>query len=253
MSSHASQDMYEFRRQRERDYAVGSMKRYYETKPEVVKFFEELTAPFFAAHEDALVLDACCGLGDLTYFLGRANPQARFVGIDKATFLLDEARQLCDGNSHITFTEADVLALSRQFGPRTFDLTVCKQTLSWLSDYKEAVREMMAVTKGSIFASSLFYDGRIDYSIRVREYVTEAGRDDYNGYYNIYSLPVFREFCVAHGAKQVVAFDFNIDIDLPKPKDSDRMGTYTLRLESGQRLQISGALLMPWKIVRIDL
>lgn len=253
MSSRASQDMYGFRHQPEREYAVGSMKRYYETKQEVVKFFEELTVPFFAEHKEALVLDACCGLGDLTYFLSRANPQAHFVGIDKATFLLDEARQLCEGNSNITFTEADVLALSRSFDSRTFDLTVCKQTLSWLPDYKEAVREMMAVTKQSIFASSLFYDGRIDYNIRIREHVTEAGHDDYNGYYNIYSLPIFREFCLAHGAKDMVAFDFDIDIDLPRPEDSDRMGTYTLRLESGKRLQVSGALLMPWKIVRIDL
>jgi len=31
------------------------------------------------------------------------------------------------------------------------------------------------------------------------------------------------------------------------------MGTYTVQLQSGERLQISGALLMPWKIVRIDL
>jgi ubiquinone/menaquinone biosynthesis C-methylase UbiE len=253
MSSHASRDMYEFRHQREREYAVGSMKRYYETKQEVVKFFEELTAPFFTEHKEALVLDACCGLGDLTYFLSRAHPQARFVGIDRATFLLDEARQICEGNANITFTEADVLALSQRFEPRTFDLTVCKQTLSWLPDYKEAVREMMAVTKRSIFASSLFYDGRIDYNIRVREYVTEAGRDDYSSFYNIYSLPVFREFCLAHGAKEVAAFDFDIEIDLPAPDDLDRMGTHTLRLESGKRVQVSGALLMPWKIVRIDL
>jgi hypothetical protein len=57
---------------------------------------------------------------------------------------------------------------------------------------------------------------------------------------------------MVHGAKDVAAFDFNISIDLPRPASLDRMGTYTLKLESGQRIQVSGALLMPWKIVRIE-
>ena len=39
-----------------------------------------------------------------------------------------------------------------------------------------------------------------------------------------------------------------MDIDLPKP-DSPRMGTYTVKSESGERLQFSGALFMSWYFV----
>jgi hypothetical protein len=31
------------------------------------------------------------------------------------------------------------------------------------------------------------------------------------------------------------------------------MGTYTERLEDGRRLQLSGAVLMSWKVIRLDL
>lgn len=229
------------------------MQKYFATKPEQVKLFEELIAPYFAEQPESRMLDACCGAGDLTYFLSRSNPRASFVGVDNAPFLVRQARQHFNGNPQITFQEGDIYALSKQFAPQSFDLAVCKQTLSWLPTYKGAVRELMKVTRRAVFASSLFYDGRIDFETRVREHAADSENEEFNAYYNVYSFPVFREFCIAAGARDVVGFDFKIGIDLPRPASPDRMGTYTLKMENGERLQVSGALLMPWKIVRIDL
>jgi len=244
-------DPYQFQHERERDYALQSMRGYLRNKPEQVKFFEELVGPYLK--DDVSVLDACCGIGDLLYFLAQLNPNARFTGVDKAEFLIDEARTHFADDPNVTFEPGDIYALSDQFGANSFDLSVCKQTLSWLPSYEKPVEELMAVTRRAVFISSLFYDGRIDFETRVREHTTEAGRDGYNAFYNVYSFPIFREFCLERGAKDVVGFDFNIGIDLPRPANPDRMGTYTVQLVSGERLQISGALLMPWKIVRIDL
>lgn len=228
------------------------MRGYLRNKPEQVKFFEELIAPFLADGKMHSVLDACCGIGDLVYYLSRLNAAATFTGVDKADFLIAAARENFD-NPNVTFQQGDVYALSEQFGEKSFDLSVCKQTLSWLPGYEKPVQELMKVSRRAVFISSLFYDGRIDFETRVREYGSASGREDYNAYYNVYSFPVFREFCVNHGAKDVVGFDFHIGIDIPKPADLDRMGTYTVKLDSGERLQVSGALLMPWKILRIDL
>jgi len=244
-------NVYEFQHEEEREHALQSMRAYLRNKPEQVKFFEELIE--LCLENDSMVLDACCGLGDLLYFLAQLNPNARFLGVDKAEFLIDEARTHFADNPNVTFEAGDIYALADQFGKKSFDLSVCKQTLSWLPSYEKPVEELMSVTRRAIFISSLFYDGRIDFETRVREYTTDAGRDGYNAFYNVYSFPVFREFCLQRGAKDVVGFNFNIDIDLPRPANPDRMGTYTVRLQSGERLQISGALLMPWKIVRIDL
>jgi SAM-dependent methyltransferase len=226
------------------------MRAYVKTKPEQVKFFEELIGPHL---DGSSVLDACCGIGDLIYFLAQLNANAVFTGVDKAEFLIDEARAHFPDNPRVSFQPGDIYALSEQFGQKSFDLSVCKQTLSWLPGYEEPVAQLMTVARRAVFISSLFYDGRIDFETRVREYTTDAGRDGYNAFYNVYSFPIFREFCLSRGAKDVVGFDFNIGIDLPQPADPDRMGTYTVQLQSGERLQISGALLMPWKIVRIDL
>jgi SAM-dependent methyltransferase len=203
--------------------------------------------------DGASVLDACCGIGDLVYFLAQLNSSARFTGVDKAEFLIDEARTHFGGNPNVNFEPGDIYALSDQFGAKSFDLSVCKQTISWLPSYEKPDEELMAVTRRAVFISSLFYDGRIDFETRVREHTTDAGREGYNAFYNVYGFPIFREFCLSRGAKDVVGFDFNIGIDLPRPANPDRMGTYTVQLQSGERLQISGALLMPWKIVRIDL
>jgi len=243
--------VYEFQHQREREHALQSMRAYLRNKPEQVKFFEELVGPYL--NTDVSVLDACCGIGDLLYFLAQLNSNARFTGVDKAEFLIDEARTHFADSLNVTFEPGDIYTLSEQFGNKSFDLSVCKQTLSWLPSYEKPVEELMAVTRRAIFISSLFYDGRIDFETRVREHTTDAGRDGYNAFYNVYSFPIFREFCLNRGAKDVVGFDFNIGIDLPRPANPDRMGTYTVQLQSGERLQISGALLMPWKIVRVDL
>ena len=243
--------VYEFQHEREREHALQSMRAYLHNKPEQVKFFEEIIRPYLT--DEISVLDACCGIGDLLYFLAQLNPNARFLGVDKAEFLIDEARTHFADNPNVTFEPGDIYALADQFGEKSFDVSVCKQTLSWLPSYDKPVEELMAVTRRAVFISSLFYDGRIDFETRVREYTTDAGRDGYNAFYNVYSFPIFREFCLERGAKDVVGFDFNIGIDLPRPANGDRMGTYTVQLQSGERLQISGALLMPWKIVRIDL
>jgi len=241
-------DLYQFQHEREREHALQSMRAYLHTKPEQVKFFEEIIRPYLT--DNVAVLDACCGIGDLLYFLAQLNPKARFTGVDKAEFLIHEART---HNPDVTFEHGDIYALAEQFGEKSFDLSVCKQTLSWLPSYARPVEELISVTRRAVFITSLFYDGRIDFETRVREYTTDAGRDGYNAFYNVYSFPIFREFCMERGAQDVVGFDFNIGIDLPRPENPDRMGTYTVQLQSGERLQISGALLMPWKIVRIDL
>jgi len=57
---------------------------------------------------------------------------------------------------------------------------------------------------------------------------------------------------MALGARTVHAHDFEIGIDLPR-ESPHHMGTFTLRLENGKRLQLSGAVIMSWKIIQIDL
>jgi len=40
----------------------------------------------------------------------------------------------------------------------------------------------------------LFYEGDIDFEIKIREFKKESGKKKFNAYYNVYSLPQLRNF-----------------------------------------------------------
>ena len=127
-----------------------------------------------------------------------------------------------------------------------------RKNLIWLPYYEELIKTLFDATKHHIFLSSLFYDGDIDFEIKVTEYKKQIGKTKHPRYYNVYSLPKFKKFLYDLGAKKVVIHDFKITKNLPKPP-VDYMGTYTETLQNGEKLQISGTIVMSWKIIRIDL
>ncbi len=224
--------------------------RYIHKKQELDKYFESLIAPYIEGQK-LKILDACCGAGHITYILNQIAPQSEFLGVDLLDFLVEKAEQLCEGHDNVAFKVMDVYSLSENFDKK-FDICINWKTLSWLEYYETALRELVKVTKKHIFISSLFYDGNIDFETKVNEYLNNSDIASHSTYYNIYSYPKFERFCYSLGARNVEAYDFEIGIDLPKP-NPDEMKTYTVKQENGKRLQISGAVLMPWKIVRIDI
>jgi trans-aconitate methyltransferase len=106
----------------------------------------------------------------LTYHLSQLNPTARFIGIDNADWVLAEARREFRHVPSVGFDNIDLHQLFKCFDSNKFDLAVCKQASSWLPSYETPMRELITVTQQAIFVSSLFYDGRIDYEIKVREH-----------------------------------------------------------------------------------
>jgi ubiquinone/menaquinone biosynthesis C-methylase UbiE len=185
------------------------------------------------------------------HFLSEGSPEATFKGIDQTPYLIEEAKKLNAERKNVSFEVGDLFALPERYS-KSFDLSINWKTLSWLPTYEDALVALMDVTKKHIFLSSLFYDGDIDFEIKVRQYKKEGTSQGGFFYYNIYSLPRLIRFVKEHGAKHVETQDFNIPIDLPRG-DIDHMGTYTVPLADGSRMQMSGALALPWKLIRIDL
>jgi hypothetical protein len=62
----------------------------------------------------------------------------------------------------------------------------------------------------------------------------------------------FERIALRLGAKEVIFRDFEISIDLTGPA-AGGIGTYTRKLEDGNRLQFSGAVFMPWKLAALRL
>lgn len=239
-----------FKRGKDKEFVITSMKKYTKQKQEMDKFLEQLITPVIKG-KSLKILDACCGLGQVLYFLSKISPRSTFLGVDQTSYLIKEAKVLCQNKKNISFKTMDAYDLPAKY-PKEFDISINWKTASWLPYYDQLLKSLIAVTKKHIFISSLFYDGDIDFEIRVREFRKEAGRDDYNAFYNVYSFPHFKEFVYQLGAKDIEAHNFEIDFDIPK-SPIDQMGTYTVKLKNNKRLQISGAIVMFWKIIKIDL
>lgn len=103
---------------------------------------------------DALVLDLCCGTGDLAFALAHAG-KARIVGVDFAHTMLVRARAKSGGLAtaddaaakHMPFFEADALRLP--FADASFDLVTSAFGFRNLANYEAGLREIRRVLKPS--------------------------------------------------------------------------------------------------------
>ena len=102
---------------------------------------------------DAVVLDLCCGTGDLAFALSRAG-KARIVGADFAHSMLVRAREKSaalapspnqGSASPMTFLEADALRLP--FASASFDLVTTAFGFRNLANYEAGLREIQRVLK----------------------------------------------------------------------------------------------------------
>jgi demethylmenaquinone methyltransferase/2-methoxy-6-polyprenyl-1,4-benzoquinol methylase len=105
------------------------------------------------ARSDVLVLDLCCGTGDLAFALARAG-EARVLGADFAHTMLVRARSKgaslpgADGapsRTHIDFLEADALRLP--FAEHSFDLVTSAFGFRNLANYEAGLLEIYRVLK----------------------------------------------------------------------------------------------------------
>ena len=235
--------------EKDKEFIIDSMKKYLVEKQELDKKLEDIITPYIESKK-LQIFDPTCGIGHILYFLSKISPNSSFFGIDQTPYLIEEAKKLCS-KPNIKFDVDDVYDITEKYHKK-FDISVCWKTVSWLPYYDEIMKSLFSVTKNYIFLSSLFYDGDIDFQIKAREYKKEKGKNDFTLYYNVYSLPRFKKFVYELGAKSIDVYDFEINIDIPR-SNVDYMGTYTEKLSDGKRLQISGAVVMFWKIIKIEL
>ena len=235
---------------REQARSVASMRSYADKRQELDKLLARLAAPAVGAGECS-ILDAGCGVGHLASLFRELNPRCRYHGADQHAFLIDEANALNADDALTTFEVCDVRDLPERH-PDGFDVVVSWKVLTWIPDFSEMLPSLMALARRHLFIAALFYEGDIDFHTRVSTHAQERQGLLGSSHYNVYSLPRFEAAARALGARAIDVHPFEIGIDLPRG-DADAMGTYTERLADGRRVQFSGALHMPWKVIRIDL
>jgi len=197
------------------------------------KAFADFIEPW--ASRSKAIVDIGCGAGANTAYLAERF-HARFVGMDISRKLIDEARNRVH---KVAFEVADTYRLPEQFG---IDGVVSLQALSWMPTLDAPLTQIATRIKPKWIAfSSLFYDGDISCQI-----VVEEPKRPRVSYYNIYSIPRTVALMKELSYKAARIKPYEIDEDLPKPDNPDLMKTYTVPVEDGGRLQMSGPLLLPW-------
>ena len=110
-------------------------------------------------------------------------------------------------------------------------------------------KKMLELDPTWIGLTSLFFDGDVSCRIEVQDYPTPISGMPYKAsFYYVYAIPQIKRLFEYHGFDYLSYAPFEIDVDLPKPA-SKGMGTYTMRLENGKKLQLSGPLSMNWYFV----
>lgn len=217
-----------------------------EKKTEQQKFLEKLlnTSRIKPSH----IADVACGGGGMSLHLSTLYPESNYTLIDYNENAISIARQ---ATAHIKAkcSVGDIYNLD--LCSDSFDLVVCWQTLSWLDFPEKAIHELVRICKpgGRVFASSLFnIDHDVDVYSNVIDYTRASSREGLGYAYNTYSKYSINKW-VAELVTSVKIHEFVMPIDLDS--FSRGIGTYTVKLEGGKRLQLSAGMLLNWGILEI--
>jgi SAM-dependent methyltransferase len=196
-------------------------------------------------------LDVACGSGGNIAHLGRAFPLLKWTGVDLAgDVLFETSRKLFEERGQeVTLISGDFYKLDEIRGGSRFELVTCIQTFIILPEYRELLNQLLAATREWLIITSPLTDFDVDVTIAATDYTWP---EDIQGphYYSVFSLPRLEAICRAHGCREFVSEPFDIDIDLLPPEHKG-LGTYTMLLANGRRLQFTGPIHQPWKFVAI--
>jgi ubiquinone/menaquinone biosynthesis C-methylase UbiE len=193
----------------------------------------------------------CAGYGRLTYFLNECDSTHDYYCLDFSDTLIAQARKNFETNPNIHCEVADLYSLSPKYG-KAFDITVHYKTLYCLPYYEQAIEQLVNVTRRKIYITSPFFEGDIDFISRIYPSAS-AGDESRYTYSNSYSIPKFVKFCKALGVKKVEFEDMRLDFDLEPPASKDVLKTHTVQTTNQGRLEITGVLVLDWKLAILTL
>ena len=196
------------------------------------------------------VLDICGGYGRLTHFLHEFDPRQEYYCLDYSEPLIEQARRNFAGKPNIHCEVADLYALSPRYD-QAFDVTINYKTLYCLPYYEDAIRQFVKATRRRIYITSPFFEGDIDFISKI--YPHASAQPETYTYSNAYAIPKFERFCRSLGVKKVEFEDLRLDFDLEPPADKNELKTFTVNTTDQGRLEITGVLVLDWKLAILTL
>ena len=226
------------------EYFFRQLKEPYQSTKHFFNFLNENNL----IDSNKIIVDACCGSGGNSFYLADNYSPKKIIAFDYQDEYLKIAKSYQNNNfksnTDIVFLNSDIYDLSVKIYEK-IDGVIFLQTLSWLTDWKKSLLELKKLDSEWIAISSLFYDGLIEAEITIKKF-RDNEEDPVLTPYNVYSIPMVEKYLKELGYSKFYWKKFEIDMEIEKPTDVDDMGTYTERTKSGNTLQLSGPIILPW-------
>jgi SAM-dependent methyltransferase len=129
-----------------REMADESMVRNLAAQAEAIWPQEEPLVRRYALPEDASVLDAGCGTGEISFRLAQMLPRVRVLGVDIVDGHLERARRRCAAvGERVRFEHRSIFELG--LPDNAFDLVVCRHVLQAIPHADRAIAELKRVAR----------------------------------------------------------------------------------------------------------
>ena len=226
------------------EYFLGQIKNTYRS---TINFYNFLNKKIDLNNKN--LIDFACGNGANLFYLKKNFSPNNLFGIDFNKSLIKFANNLKIKNKikNISFKLVNVLKIKNSYKNK-FDIATCLQTISYFNDYKVLMAQMAKLNPKYICVSGLFWEGLIDFQIRVNHLKNSSYKRKikYFDNYNIFSLQNYISFMKKLGYKKNYIKKFVIDKKINPKKDKNKfMSTYTYLINK-KNIQFSGPLLMNW-------
>ena len=195
------------------------------------------------------IIDCACGNGaNLIYLQKKYRYSKSLLGIEFNKILVKQSKKYLKNLKNIKVEKGNILNIKKKYINK-YDGVISIQTLSWLDDYENAVNEMAKLKPTFIAVTSLFWEGLIDFKIKLNYLKNQSFKRHSTGYiyYNIYSLKNYLNFLKKKGFNKNIVKKFKIEKNINQ-KDKTKMGTYTIK-KGKELIQMSGPLKMNWYFI----
>lgn len=152
------------------DYHRRQFDEPYRSTVHLRKFVEDILPDYKRPYR---VIDVGGGAGANAYHLSQLLANSAWVVLDINESLFSVGHHLMKEKgmtAPVQFIAGDFYHLDEHFTPESFDLVFSIQTLSWLPGYEQALAQLLRLSKGVIFITSLFSDSLVDAHIEITQY-----------------------------------------------------------------------------------
>lgn len=194
------------------------------------------------------IFDLACGNGSNLIYLKQKYKVGNCLGLDQSSYLIKIARKLTK-RKKINDLKFKVQNIESKNNSKIYkpDGVISIQTLSVLDDYENTINFANKLRPSFICVNSLFWEGDIDFKIRVNFLDKYSRKLKKYNQYNIYSINHYKKFMRKNGFKKNIFIKFRTKKKL-YTKNKLSMGSYSVNLNNKLAIK-SGPLILDWYFV----